>query len=399
MAQVDITKYVVPAEYWWQAVKKSWELQNEYGVSVDPAMILNTPDPIRIIMGLNKQLFNAARPDSFISRPVGYQVRNGYIFVKYPNGVKAMVRMMGNNEEERMKYALKVARSWHLVAVNGRGYVVKEIMDLTADVEAAKAVVEAVGKKRAVAMALGLKPESLDGYWHRAIILINRAHVMELSQPATGKSTFGWYISRVLGGIVVNEPPSVAFLAGDARDGSFGAAFTSNIVVFDEIDKWAKKWESMAQTMDVLLSGMENCTWTRGAGKGLSYSKCVSTAWFGNTPATLVEVPKDRGKIAELMTKLLKVNAGPLIDRISVIATEAPRFRTDYLGDMIKPAVVRGLSRILTEEAQKKWDELRQQGWDARSAWHLAVITVMLSWVKEKEVTIDDAVAVYKMMT
>jgi glycerol-3-phosphate O-acyltransferase len=61
--------------------------------------------------------------------------------------------------------------------------------------------------------------------------------------------------------------------------------------------------------------------------------------------------------------------------------------------------VVRGLSRILTEEAQKKWDELRQQGWDARSAWHLAVITVMLSWVKEKEVTIDDSVAVYKMMT
>ena len=190
----------------------------------------------------------------------------------------------------------------------------------------------------------------------------------------------------------------MAFLAGDARDGSFGAAFTSNIVVFDEIDKWAKKGEGMAQTMDVLLSGMENCTWVRGAGKGLSYNKCVSTAWFGNTPATLVEVPKDRAKIAELMTKLFKVNAGPLIDRISVIATEAPRFRTDYLGDMLKPVVVRGLSRILTEEAQAKWDELRQQGYDARSAWHLAAIMTLLSWVKEKDVSIDDAVAVYKML-
>jgi len=398
MAQADISKFVVPAEAWWSAVKKSWQLQNEYGVSVDPAMILNTPDPIKVVLGLNKQLFNAARPESFLSRPVGYQVRGGYIYVKYPNGVRAMVPLTGKTEEERVRHALKVARSWHVVSLNGRGYVVKEIMDLTADAEAAKAVVDAVGKKRAVAMALGLKPEALDGYWHRAMVLITRAHTMELSQPATGKSTFGWYISRVLGGIVVNEPPSVAFLAGDARDGSFGAAFTSNIVVFDEIDKWAKKGESMAQTMDVLLSGMENCVWARGAGKGLSYSKCVSTAWFGNTPATLVEVPRDRAKIAELMTKLLKVNAGPLIDRISIIATEAPRFRTDYLGDMLKPAVVRGLSRIMTEEAQQRWDQLRQQGWDARSSWHLAVIMTMLEWVKEKEAAVDDAVAVYKML-
>jgi len=398
MAQADITKYTVPAEAWWAAVKKSWQLQNEYGVSVDPAMILNTPDPIKVVLGLNKQLFNAARPESFLSRPVGYQVKGNMIYVKYPNGVRAMVPLLGKTEEERVRHALKVARSWHVVSLNGRGYVVKEIMDLTADAEAAKAVVEAVGKKRAVAMALGLKPEALDGYWHRAVVLITRAHVMELSQPATGKSTYGWYISRVLGGIVVNEPPSVAYLAGDARDGSFGAAFTSNIVVFDEIDKWAKKGESMAQTMDVLLSGMENCVWARGAGKGLSYSKCVSTAWFGNTPATLTEVPRDRAKIAELMTKLLKVNAGPLIDRISIIATEAPRFRTDYLGDMLKPAVVRGLSRIMTEEAQQRWDQLRQQGWDARSSWHLAVIMTMLGWVKEKDISIDDAVAVYKML-
>lgn len=398
MAQVDITKYIVPAEAWWAAVKKTWELQNEYGVSVDPAMILNTPDPIRLILGLNKQLFNAARPESFISRPVGYQVKGGYIYVKYPNGVRAVLKMQGTTEEERMKYALKVARSWHLVHINGNGYIVKEIMDLSADTEAAKAVVEVMGKRRAVAVALGLKPEALDSYWHRAVVLITRAHVMELSQPATGKSTYGWYISRVLGGIVVNEPPSSAFLAGDARDGSFGAAFTSNIIVFDEIDKWARKGEGMAQTMDVLLSGMENCTWTRGAGKGISYSKCVSTAWFGNTPATLVEVPRDRAKIAELMTKLLRVSSGPLIDRISVIATEAPRFRTDMLGDMLKPAVVRGLSKIMTEEAQAKWDELRREGWDARSAWHLAVIMTLLSWVREKDVSIDDAIAVYKML-
>ena len=186
MSQADINKYIITADKWWEAVKKSWELQNEYGVSVDPAMILNTPDPIRVVLGLNRQLFNAARPKSFLSRPVGYQVKGNMIYVKYPNGVRAVLKMQGNTEEERMKYALKVARSWHLVHVNGNGYVVKEIMDLSADTEVAKAVVGALGKRRAVAMALGLKPEVLDGYWHRAMVLITRAHVMELSQPATG---------------------------------------------------------------------------------------------------------------------------------------------------------------------------------------------------------------------
>ncbi|MEM4675794.1 MAG: BREX system Lon protease-like protein BrxL [Nitrososphaerota archaeon] len=392
MAQTDI---IIPADKWWEAVKRSWQIQNEYGVSVDPAMILNVPDPIKVILGINKQLFNAARPESFISRPIGYQVKNGYIYVKYPNGVRAAVPMSGTTEEERIRYALKVARSWHVVALNKGGYAVKEIMDLSADTEAAKAVIDSVGRRRAVAMALGIKTEALDGYWHRATVLITKAHVMELSQPATGKSTYGWYISRVLGGIVVNEPPSVAFLAGDARDGSFGAAFTSNVIVFDEIDKWSRKGENMAQTMDVLLSGMENCVWARGAGKGLNYNKCVSTIWFGNTPSTLADI-KDRAKIAELMTKIFKLNMRPLIDRISIIATEAPRFRTDYLGDLLKPVVVRGISRIMTEEAQAKWDELRRD-WDARSAWHLAVIMTVLNWVKEKDVSIDDAIAVYNM--
>jgi hypothetical protein len=285
-----------------------------------------------------------------------------------------------------------------VVALNGYNqygpkYTVKEILDLTADREAAEKVVQACGTRAAVAMALGLKPEALDKYWWRAVPLIVKAHMLELSPPATGKSTYAWYMSRVLGGIVLNEPPTAAFIAGDARDGSFGAAYTSNVIIFDEVDKWHKKGEGLVM-MDILLSGMENCTWARGAGKGLSYSKCLSTAWLGNTPQGL---RPDRDAVKEVMTKLLKVNAGPLVDRISVIALEAPRFRTEFVGDMLKPSATRGLSEIMTEEAYRKWEELRQEEWDVRSAWHLAVIMTTLKWVKEKEVSIDDAVAVYKL--
>jgi len=392
------SQYIIKSEEWWNAVKKTWQMQEEYGVTVDPALVLQVPKPILVIFGLNKQIFNAARPQEFISRPVGYQIKNDHIVVKYPNGVKAFLRLKGSNEEERVKYALKVARSWHVVTANGRGYVVKEIMDLHADIEAARQIVSTYGRRAALAMALGLKPEALDSYWHRAGVLITKAHVMEISQPATGKTTFGWYVSRVLGGMVVNEPPTPAFLAGDARDGSFGIAFTSNTIVFDEVDKWHKKDTSLSQTLDILLSGMENCNWVRGAGRGLSYSKCISTAWLGNTPATIAEMPRDRDKIAEIISKLLRANAKPLLDRISIIALEAPRFKTEYLGDMLRPAVTRGLSKILTEEAMSRWDSLRQKGWDARGAWHLAVIMTLLTWVKEQDVSIDDALAIYKLL-
>jgi hypothetical protein len=288
--------YIIRAEEWWNAVRKTWQIQEEYGVTVDPALVLQVPNPILVIFGLNRQIFNAAKPSEFISRPVGYQIKNDHIVIKYPNGVKAFLRLKGSNEEERVKYALKVARSWHVVSYNGRGYVVKEIMDLHADIEAARQIVSTYGRRAALAMALGLKPEVLDHYWHRVGVLITKAHIMEISQPATGKTTYGWYVSRVLGGVVVNEPPTPAFLAGDARDGSFGIAFTSNTIVFDEIDKWHKKDSSLNQTLDILLSGMENCNWVRGAGRGLSYSKCISTAWLGNTPPSLTEMPRDREK-------------------------------------------------------------------------------------------------------
>jgi hypothetical protein len=392
------SQHIIKAEEWWNAVKKSWQIQEEYGVTVDPALILQVPKPILAVFGMNKQIFNAARPSEFMARPIAYQVKDNYIIVKYPNGVKAFLRLRGNSEEERVKYALKVARSWHIVASNGRGYAVKEIMDLHADTEAAKNVVQQYGKRATLAMALGLRPEALDHYWHRTAVLITKAHIMEISQPSTGKTTFAWYVTRVLGGIVVNEPPTPTFLAGDARDGSFGIAFTSNTIIFDEVDKWHKKDSSLNQTLDILLSGMENCNWVRGAGRGLSYSKCVSSAWLGNTPAMVVEMPKDREKIAEIMSKLLKANVKPLLDRISIIALDVPRFKTDFLGDMLRPAVTRGLSKILTEEAMARWDSLRQEGWDARSAWHIAIITTLLSWIRESDVSVDDAVAVYKLL-
>lgn len=395
----EVSQHIISAQEWWAATKKAWEIQKEYGVTVDPATLLHVPDPLKLVVGLNRQLFNIVRPEEFVSRPVGFQVKGDHVVVKYPNGAKAYARLRGQTAEERIKHAMKIARSYHVVMLNGRGsygptYVVKEVLDIAADREAAENVLTAYGPRQATAMALGLKPEALDKYWWRVVPLITKAHMLELTPPATGKTTYAWYVSRVLGGIVLNEPPTAAFLAGDARDGSFGAAYTSNIIVFDEVDKWHRRTE--VNVMDIMLSGMENCAWARGAGKGLSYSKCLSTAWLGNTPQGL---RPERDHVKEVMSKILKVNAGPLVDRMSVVAVEAPRFRVEYTGDMLRPSVTRGLGQTMTEEAYKKWEELRRDAWDVRSAWHLAVITTAMRFVRGEEISIDEAIAIYQIKT
>ena len=385
-------QYIIPQEKWWEAQRKALEIQKQFGIGIDPTLLLTVPDPILVVAGFNRQLFGVAALNEFISRPAGFRANNKYLEVKYPNGVRAYIKLKGENPEERLKWAVKVARSWHRVSLNSNGtWHVKEVYDLTADVEAAKLVINQYGTRQAVAMALGIRPEALDGFWHRAVPLINRGHLIEISQPGTGKTTYAWYLSRVLGGTVVNESPTPAYLIGDARDGSFGVVFTSNIIVFDEIDKW--HGEKLRQVYDVMLSGLENCQWSRAAAKGIQLSKCLSAVFLGNTPP----LEKSRPGVVKLLSQLLKVNAQPLVDRVAVIALEAPRFQSDFVGPMLKPSVTRGISELMTADVHEMFEHYRQKT-DARTAWNFAVIHTVLRWVKETEATEDDVKAVYLML-
>lgn len=385
-------QYIIPQEKWWEAQRRAIEIQKKFGIGVDPTLLLTVPDSILVVAGFNRQLFNVAALNEFISRPVGFKANSKYLEVKYPNGVRAYIKLKGQNPEERLMWAVKVARSWHRVVLSSNGtWYVKEVYDLSADVEAAKLVVNQYGTRQAVAMALGLKPEVLDGYWHRAIPLVNKGHMIEISQPGTGKTTYAWYLSRVLGGTVINESPTPAYLIGDARDGSFGAVFTSNIVVFDEIDKW--HGEMLRRVYDVVLSGLENCQWTRAAAKGIHISKCLSAVFLGNT----LPSEKSRSEVVKLLSQLLKVNAQPLVDRVAVIALDVPRFSIDFVGPMLKPSVTRGIAELMTADAHDMFDVYRQKT-DARTAWNFAVIHTVLRWVKETEPTEDDVKTVYLML-
>lgn len=390
-AMSDINKYIIPADKWWEVSNKAIELQKRYGIGVDPALLLLVPDPMLVVTGFSRQFFGIAALSEFISRAVGFRANNNSIEIKYPNGVRAFIKVQGNTPEDRLQWAVRVVRSWHRVVYENGRWRVKEVYDLTADEAAAAQVVSEYGSKKALAMALMLKESVIEQYWHRAIPLIVKGHLIELSPPGTGKTTYAWYLTRVLGGVVINESPTAAYLVGDARDGSYGAVFASNVIVFDEIDKW--HGERLKQTYDILLSGLENCQWTRAAAKGMQVSKCLSAVFLGNTqPAE-----KGRPAVVKLLSQLLKVNAQALVDRIAYIALEAPRFSTDYVGDMLTPSVVRGLSELMTMEAQEEFKKYRQK-YDARTAWNLAVLHVVLRWVKESEPAEDDVRAAYLML-
>jgi DNA polymerase III delta prime subunit len=384
--------YLIPAAKWWEAQKKAIEIQRQYGIGVDPALLLTTPDPVLIVGGFSRNLMQVSGLDRFISRPVGFKAGTSYLEVRYPNGIKSYIKIQGQTPEERLKWAVKVSRSWHYVHLNGSGrWTVKEVYDLTSDTEAAKRAVNELGTRAAVAAALGLKPEVIDKYWHRATPLISRGHLIEISQPGTGKTTYAWYLSRVLGGTVVNESPTPAYLVGDARDGSFGTVFTSNIVVFDEIDKW--HGDKLKQVYDVMLSGLENCVWGRSAGKGIQVTKCISAVFLGNTAPE----EKSRMGVVKLLSQILKINAQPLVDRTALIALDAPRFMSDFVGDMLKPSVTRGLSELMTADAHEMFEHYRAKT-DARAAWNFAVIHTLLRWVRESEPSEDDVKAVYLML-
>ncbi len=388
----EAADYLIPAAKWWEAQRKAVEIQKQYGIGVDPALLLTVPDPILVVAGFNRNLMQVSGLDRFISRPVGFKAGASYLEIRYPNGVRSYIRIQGQTPEERLKWAIRVSRSWHYVELNGTGrWTVKDVYDLSADTDTAMQAVLEMGTRAAVAAALGLKPEALDKYWHRATVLINKGHLIEISQPGTGKTTYAWFLSRVLGGTVINESPTPAYLIGDARDSSFGVVFTSNIVVFDEIDKW--HGDKLRQVYDVMLSGLENCVWGRAAGKGIQVSKCISAAFLGNTAPE----EKSRQGVARLLSTLLKVNAQPLVDRVAVIALDAPRFTADHVGDMLKPSVVRGLSELMTQDAHELFEHYRAKT-DARTAWNLAVVHTVLRWVRESEPSEDDVKAVYLLL-
>ena len=184
-------------------------------------------------------------------------------------------------------------------------------------------------------------------------------HIVELSAPGTGKTTWAIAYHTALGWEFYNEVPSLATLVGDARTGKSAIAGAQG-VWFDEFDKWgtnAQKRGDLAEIIEVLLTGMEQGVWKRGKG-GVNAVEVVNPIPVVFTGNTWGPVGSCRGALRGLLEPIAKSASRAFEERVSVCvyARDKTNAFMDYaVATMIgrttapRPSVLRGLRSILQE--------------------------------------------------
>lgn len=363
--------YIISKEEVEKARRKALEIKQVYGIGVPWQLLLYVPDGEEevVVAGVHRDFLQLTRAHRFIARPVGFRVYPSGVQFKYPNGVKAYMALPpeGPKRVEAFRRALK---SVHLVWFNSGDWKV-QVLEAHEDHEGAKKCLEERGWAACLGLAVGYSEQGAKAYWWRYLPLLNSVHTLEMSQAGTGKTTFYVTLSRALNVAYMNELPSYTYLIADARDGSLGVVAVADILVVDEIDKLkvAGDWAYSS-----LLSGMEQGIWQRAKGKAISVENPVSVVLQGNCGVIATCSSKyTRGQWESVLTKLLKVNAGPLVDRLALIVNNAPRIRPDYISDeVLRPAVTRALAKIVGQEFRvEKWVDDPRRDKQLSAIWHI----------------------------
>lgn len=363
--------YIINKEEVEKARKKAHEIKLTYGIGVPWQLLLYVPDGQEevVVAGVHRDFLQLTRAHRFIARPVGFRVYPSGVQFKYPNGVKAHMALPpeGPKRVEAFRRALK---SVHLVLYSGGEWKV-QVLEAHEDREGAEKCLEERGWAACLGLAVGYTEQGAKAYWWRYLPLLTGVHTLEMSQAGTGKTTFYITLSRALNVAYMNELPSYAYLIADARDGSLGVVATADILVVDEIDKLkvAGDWAYSA-----LLSGMEQGVWQRAKGKAVAVENPISVVLQGNCGVVVACDSKyTRGQWESVLTKLLKVNAGPLVDRLALIVNSAPRIKPEFLTDeVLRPAVTRALVKMAAQEFRvEKWMEDPRRDKQLSAIWHI----------------------------
>lgn len=363
--------YIISKEEVEKARRKALEIKQVYGIGVPWQLLLYVPDGEEevVVAGVHRDFLQLTRAHRFIARPVGFRIYPGGVLFKYPNGVKAHMTLPpeGPKRVEAFRRALK---SVHLVWFNSGDWKV-QVLEAHEDHEGAKKCIEERGWAACLGLAVGYTEQGTKAYWWRYLPLLNGVHTLEMSQAGTGKTTFYVTLSRALNVAYMNELPSYTYLIADARDGSLGVVATADVLVIDEIDKLkvAGDWAYSS-----LLSGMEQGVWQRAKGKAVAVENLLSVVLQGNCGVFASCGSKyTRGQWELVLTKLLKVNAGPLVDRLALIVNNAPRIQPNYISEeVLRPAVTRALAKMAAQEFRvEKWVDDPRRDKQLSAIWHI----------------------------
>jgi hypothetical protein len=225
-------------------------------------------------------------------------------------------------------------------------------------------------------------------------------HIAQFTEPETAKTHFGIRNETLYNWRYIPEPPTLARLILDARNGILGEVFLRNGIIFDEFDKWDLGTPDRRMTFDAILTGMEQGKWVRGvSAMGIrppDIARLIPIIFFGN----LGDFAKLYGNLplctrawfTEVYSRRLTHDVSALADRLAIIDacfTKIPIM--DSLTYKVLPdSVLRGIVANLQSEV-KQVDVSKLKGRLKRHSDNLYAI--MNTFVKISPETCDKIVA------
>jgi len=342
-----------------RAKRISEQVQQEYGEGINYMDILGINEKYvdYLLAGRSRNLFNLLKPDMFIAKPRKIKVEDNYVVAQYANGVKAYMALPGDVNERKRVY-VKLMRAYHVVEQKKRGWVITNFIELVEDVESARELVNEYGWRKAAAFMIGINESALDLYWWRTLTFANR-HIIEISVPGSGKTTFSMILTRFHNYAYFTEPPTLARLIYDSATMEYGELYSSNGLILDEFDKYASKdRQRFKELYGVLLTGMQQGLWVRGARRATPLSKNIPVILFGNVIVEKLIKGSAKEAVENMLNLQLKVDSKPLIERVSIVVlgeSSELKFRDSYKADaLLRPHVARGLARLFKDEVEAR---------------------------------------------
>ena len=305
------------------------------------------------------------------------------------------------HDPEELVEKLKLPMEIHVIYK--KGYLIAEevkLPSLKSYKDIGKEIVEEIGALNALLIGFGIVPDRLTyalylprfvglfkGFKHRdEKIPFWSLHVMQLTTPNTGKSHFAVRVADIMNfEFLGGELPTPAKLVYDGRSLQMGLVALRDGIIFDEFDKKASQiTQALSQELRLLLSGMEQCVWTRGSGtKTIQIRKCVNFMVFGNVPSYM------KGTTSrEQITGYFNVSGmDAFIDRFMIVDIWQGKYNiSSYLTYKVFPnSILRGIIEYLQSilEPQELSIEIRGSR-EPRHAMNLKSILKILN------VDIDD---------
>ena len=288
------------------------------------------------------------------------------------------LKLFGNVDIDTLIDILKLPMQ--ITVKHVRGVLVAEEVKLptlqTAE-DIGKEIVDEIGPLNAILLAYGIMPDRVTYFLYlpRVIGLFRGfryehetvptfpIHVLQFTAPNSGKTHFAIRSADVfnyeyMGG----ELPTLTRLVYDARSASIGTVGLRDGVIMDEFDKkTANDLVKLTTDLRALLTGMEQCVWTRSAGaKPIEIRRCVNFMFLGNIPPVL-RGATTRDKIIAYYN-VSGIDA--MIDRITIVDiwnTEIDIAR--YVIHRVMPNyVLRGIIQYIQKQMKPEGVSVELQG-------------------------------------